>query len=190
MEIWKTNRTFWIKATFTKTSATKFKISKNSIIHLTLVSIVVFYGAYYVFKKWRAGEDVAFLRPGKFDIFFKGDTDKQALKLICQRFFNFQPIILNFSANASFLRPFEWRNQIWPNTAAQRTFCTAQRTFCTVFQSFLFFKVESWFLVCCTEFRFRKHSYTLFFDTVHILHCTAHILHHFHNFFVFQAREL
>ena len=26
--------------------------------------------------------------------------------------------------------------------------------------------------------------------TVHILHCTAHILHHFHNFFVFQAREL
>ena len=28
------------------------------------MSIVVFYGAYTVFKKWRAGEDVAFLRPG------------------------------------------------------------------------------------------------------------------------------
>ena len=32
----------------------------------------------------------------------KGDTGKQALKLICQRFFNFQPIILKFSTNASF----------------------------------------------------------------------------------------
>ena len=33
-------------------------------IELFSVSIVVFYGAYTVFKKWRAGEDVAFLRPG------------------------------------------------------------------------------------------------------------------------------
>jgi solute carrier family 6 amino acid transporter-like protein 5/7/9/14 len=33
-------------------------------IELFSVSIVFFYGAYYVFKKWRAGEDVAFLRPG------------------------------------------------------------------------------------------------------------------------------
>ena len=32
----------------------------------------------------------------------KGETGKQAIKLICQRFFNFQPIILKFSANASF----------------------------------------------------------------------------------------
>ena len=70
----------------------------------------------------------------------KGDTDKQALKLICQRFFNFQPIILKFSANASFLRPFEWRNQIWPNPTAQCTFCTVQHTFCTVFPTFSIFK--------------------------------------------------
>ena len=32
----------------------------------------------------------------------KGDTGKQALKHICQRFFNFQPIFLKLSANASF----------------------------------------------------------------------------------------
>ena len=36
-----------------------------------------------------------------------------------------------------FSRQFEWRNQIWPNTAVQCTFCTGQRTFCTVFPSFL-----------------------------------------------------
>ena len=35
-------------------------------------------------------------------ISFKGDTGKQALKHICQRFFNFQPIFLKLSANASF----------------------------------------------------------------------------------------
>ena len=65
----------------------------------------------------------------------KGDTGKQALKLICQHFFNFRKIILKFSANASFLkaRPFEWHHQIWPNTTAQCTFCTAKRTLCTVF---------------------------------------------------------
>ena len=36
--------------------------------------------------------------------YLKGDTDKQALKLICQRFFNIQPIILKFAANASFFK--------------------------------------------------------------------------------------
>ena len=36
----------------------------------------------------------------------KGDTGKQALKHICQRFFNFQPIFLKLSANASFFKAF------------------------------------------------------------------------------------
>ena len=34
----------------------------------------------------------------------------------------------------------------------------------TVFPTFLFFKLESCSLVCRREFRFCKHSYTLFFD--------------------------
>ena len=32
-----------------------------------------------------------------------------------------------------FSSPFEWRNQIWPNTTAQCTFYTAHCTFCSVF---------------------------------------------------------
>ena len=32
----------------------------------------------------------------------KGDTAKQALKLICQRFFNFCLILMKLAANASF----------------------------------------------------------------------------------------
>ena len=35
----------------------------------------------------------------------------------------------------------------------------------TIPHSAHFFKVENWFLVCWIEFQFRKHSYTLFFDT-------------------------
>ena len=34
----------------------------------------------------------------------KGDTGKQALKHICQRFFNFQPNLLKFSGNASLFK--------------------------------------------------------------------------------------
>ena len=59
----------------------------------------------YLLKNVSKNED-------KYPFLFKGDTGKQALKLICQRSFNFRPIILKFSANASFLKLFELCNQI------------------------------------------------------------------------------
>ena len=49
------------------------------------MSIVVFYGAYYVFKKWRAGEDVAFLRPGNFPNIFLHNSIKIRIYTICIR---------------------------------------------------------------------------------------------------------
>ena len=49
----------------------------------------------------------------------------------------FNRIYWNFQEMLLFSRQFEWRNQIWPNTALQCTFFTGQRTFCTVFPSFL-----------------------------------------------------
>ena len=72
----------------------------------------------------------------------KGETGKQALKLICQHFFNFQLIHWNFQHKLLFLKSFKQHDQIWPNTTIQYTFRTAQHKFCTVFLTFLFFNVE------------------------------------------------
>ena len=72
----------------------------------------------------------------------KGETGKQALKLICQHFFNFQLIHWNFQHKLLFLKSFKQHDQIWPNTTIQYTFRTAQHKYCTVFLTFLFFNVE------------------------------------------------
>ena len=125
----------------------------------------------------------------------KGDTDKQALKLICLQFLQF---LSNFNETLSISLFFRGRlnralrSDLTPLHSAH--FTTAQLALCTNFPTLLFFKVESWFFVCGIELRFnnilRHYFLTYRVRTVHILHCTARTLHQFSNFFVYQGREL
>ena len=107
-----------------------------------------------------------FLRfsPFLWSLFKWGNGQKSRWGYLRTSFLFLNRFFWNSQHKGLLLRAFEWRGQIWPNTTTQCIFCTAQRTFCTVFSTFLFFKVENWFFVCWIEFKFCKHSYTLFFD--------------------------
>ena len=97
--------------------------------------------------------------------FFKGDTGKQALKLICLQFLQF---LSNFNETLSISFSFQGRlNRVLRSDLTllhSAHFTTAQRALCTDFATFLFFKLESCNLVCRREFGFREHSYTVFLD--------------------------